>query len=92
MSDSHILFMGIGCKNKCESGKFQAMRNIPVGVAYEVANRCTECSEPKDHFWYLKWVVKCPCCGTTLRRKPRKNAGRMKFFRKKNLPEPIKLN
>ena len=84
------MIMGIGCKNRCESGRLQAMRNIPVGIAYYVANRCTECSEPKDHKWFLKWVKKCPCCGTTLRRKPKKSSGRQRFIKKK-FPNPISI-
>ncbi|MFB5617790.1 MAG: hypothetical protein ACE5Q4_03920, partial [Nitrosopumilus sp.] len=72
--------MGIQCKNKCESGQYKAMKNISVSIAYFIANRCTNCSDTKNHYWYLKWVNRCPCCGSTLRRKPKKSPSRERFI------------
>ena len=77
--------MGLYCKNKCEAGKFKAMYNLPVKIAYIFANRCTECSDTKMHVWYLKWVNRCPCCGATLRRKPKKPNGRARFIKSAGL-------
>jgi len=68
------------CKDECrhESSEKRAMINLKPSIAYFKANRCSMCSESNNSVWYLKCVNKCPCCGSTLRRKSKHSVGRNK--------------
>lgn len=67
------------CKEWCKLGKTQCMLNLKSCIAYEVANRCSQCSDNTTGVWYLKWVNICPCCRNMLRRKPKHKEGRAKM-------------
>ena len=78
------------CKGCCECGLNcivdgihvigykKAMVNLKPSIAYMVANRCSICSDVNSSIWYLKNILKCPCCGTKLKRKSKHSYGRAK--------------
>lgn len=55
--------MGRSCRGYCLD---YVCQGIPNGIKYELCKRCTYCGV------FLKTTqVRCPCCGVTLRTKPR---------------------
>ena len=65
------------CKNNCILDNInKCMTNLRPCLSYKFANRCSVCSDAYKSVWYLKWVDKCKCCGTLLRRKSKHSAGR----------------
>lgn len=65
------------CIGSCSIDK-KGMVNIKSSIAYIFANRCSQCSVIGKSIWYLKWVKRCPCCQTILRRKSKHKIGREK--------------
>lgn len=66
------------CKGACGIGITKAMINVRPTIAYMVANRCSICSDINASVWYLKRILKCPCCGTKLKHKSKHSYGREK--------------
>jgi len=52
------------CKGLCDGKCVKNTFNI---YAYDNYNRCTICSDLRQHCWWPKAYHLCPCCGAKLR-------------------------
>ena len=69
------------CKGWCGLSETKGMVNLRPCIAYEYANRCSECSDIGHGIWFLKWLRICPCCGNILRRKSKHRTGRERMVK-----------
>jgi len=79
------------CKGWCGLSHTKAMINLRPCIAYEYANRCSECSDIGNGLWYLKWVRICPCCGNILRRKSKHRIGRERMVQVEALKRSVQI-
>jgi len=68
------------CKGKCDEYKI----HINTANAYLKYGRCTTCSDVGKHVWISKSQIRCPCCNSILRRKPKKSEYRKKYIELNN--------
>lgn len=63
------------CKGVCEY-----VYHVPhTQLMYDIYNRCSVCE-----VWYEKPLVRCTCCKSLLRSKPKRSCNRKKYIEQKH--------